>query len=40
MLETLQHFSLEPASEAAVVPVPLVTLRPQEGVFLRFARLR
>lgn len=39
LLETLRHFTVAPVTQEGVVPVPLVTLRPQEGVVLRFERI-
>lgn len=39
MLETLRHFHLEPATPAPPVMMPLVTLRPQGAMPLRFQRL-
>ncbi|QIX62806.1 cytochrome P450 [Hymenobacter sp. BT18] len=39
LLETLRHFAVGPVSAAAVVPVPLVTLRPQPGLLVEFSSL-
>ncbi|WP_374679430.1 cytochrome P450 [Hymenobacter sp. J193] len=39
LLETLRQFSVELVSTQPVVPVPLVTLRPQAGVIVRFRQL-
>ncbi|WP_460620882.1 cytochrome P450 [Hymenobacter tenuis] len=39
LLQTLRQFTVAPVSDAPVTSVPLVTLRPQEGVVLRFQRL-
>ncbi|RSK47040.1 cytochrome P450 [Hymenobacter rigui] len=39
LLETLRQFTITPATATPVVPVPLITLRPQQGVWLRFQRL-
>ncbi|HEX8426942.1 cytochrome P450 [Hymenobacter sp.] len=38
LLETLRHFSIEPATETPPVLMPLVTLRPQGALWLRFRR--
>ncbi|UOG76341.1 cytochrome P450 [Hymenobacter tibetensis] len=39
LLETLRYFSVEPAQESPPVLMPLVTLRPQGELLLRFRRL-
>ncbi|RSK33883.1 cytochrome P450 [Hymenobacter metallilatus] len=39
LLETLRQFSVAPVAATPVAPVPLITLRPQTGLHLRFERL-